>query len=55
MPNLLELFDDAAAAIRDAVAPITGAERRARTDRPGQYALDLVADAGVPVILDRVR
>jgi fructose-1,6-bisphosphatase/inositol monophosphatase family enzyme len=41
---LLALFDDAATAAREAVAGIQHAARRDRTDRPGQYALDLVAD-----------
>jgi myo-inositol-1(or 4)-monophosphatase len=51
--ELLAVFDDAAKAARAALEPLTGAERRARTERPGQYALDLVADAAVlPVLLD---
>lgn len=52
--SLLTLFDDTAAAIRDAVAPMVGAERRARTDRPGQYAIDVVADEAALEILGRV-
>jgi myo-inositol-1(or 4)-monophosphatase len=52
--SLLTLFDKTAIAIRDAVAPITGADRRARTDRPGQYAIDLVADKAALAILHRV-
>ena len=47
--ELLALFDVASEAQRNAVLPLTGAARRARTDVPGQYALDLVADA---VVLD---
>src|SRR5256886_17390856 len=49
--ELLAGFDDAAMAARTAVEPLTGAARRARTERPGQYALDLVADAAVLPIL----
>jgi len=40
--ELLSVFDDAAKAVRTALEPLTGAARRARTERPGQYALDLV-------------
>jgi myo-inositol-1(or 4)-monophosphatase len=49
--DLLELFDAAADAERDALAPLSPSERRARTDRPGQYALDLVADAAILEVL----
>lgn len=49
--DLLDLFDAAAHAARSAVAPLRGAARRERTSRPGQYALDLVADAAVLPIL----
>jgi myo-inositol-1(or 4)-monophosphatase len=49
--ELLSVFDDAAKAVRTALEPLTGAARRARTERPGQYALDLVADAAVLPIL----
>jgi myo-inositol-1(or 4)-monophosphatase len=49
--ELFAVFDDAAKAARTAVEPLTGAARRERTDRPGQYALDLVADAAVVPIL----
>ena len=49
--ELLGVFEDAAKAARTALEPLTGAARRARTDRPGQYALDLVADAAVLPIL----
>ncbi len=52
--SLLTLFDKTAVAIRDAVAPITGADRRARTDRPGQYAIDVVADRAALEILHGV-
>ena len=49
--ELLSVFDEAAKAARTAVEPLTGAARRARTERPGQYALDLVADAAVLPVL----
>jgi fructose-1,6-bisphosphatase/inositol monophosphatase family enzyme len=50
---LLELFATAAAAQRDAVAGLRGAARRARTAKPGQYELDLVADRAVLEVLHR--
>lgn len=49
--ELLLVFDDAAKAARTALEPLTGAARRARTERPGQYALDLVTDAAILPIL----
>jgi myo-inositol-1(or 4)-monophosphatase len=50
---LLVLFGEAADVQARALEPLVGAERRKRTDRPGQYALDLVADeAVVPLLLD---
>jgi fructose-1,6-bisphosphatase/inositol monophosphatase family enzyme len=48
---MLALFDVAAAAQRGALATLGPTERRARTDRPGQYRLDLVADAAVLPVL----
>ena len=57
--DLLSLFATAADAQAAALASLVGTDRRARTDRAGQYALDLVADevvlralapAGVAVI-----
>lgn len=42
--TLLEAFDQAAGAVARAVRPVLGADRRARTERRGQYAIDLVAD-----------
>jgi myo-inositol-1(or 4)-monophosphatase len=51
--ELLAVFGDAADAARASLAPLTGAARREVTERPGQYALDLVADAAVlPVLHD---
>jgi myo-inositol-1(or 4)-monophosphatase len=49
--DLLAVFDVAAAAQRGALATLGASERRARTDRPGQYRLDLVADAAVLPVL----
>jgi fructose-1,6-bisphosphatase/inositol monophosphatase family enzyme len=49
--ELLALFDRAAAAQLQAVGGIASADLRARTDVPGQYALDLVADAAVLAVL----
>jgi len=48
---LLALFRAAADAHRAALAPLVGEARRARTDRPGQYALDVVVDAAVNEVL----
>lgn len=48
---LLDAFDAAAAAVNEALADVRGADRRARTDRPGQYAIDLLADAAVLRVL----
>ena len=50
-PDLLALFAAAADAQLAIVEPLRGPERRARTDVPGQYALDLVADAAVLDVL----
>lgn len=49
--ELLELFDVCGAAQRGALATIAATDRRVRTDKPGQYALDLVADAAVLPVL----
>ncbi len=49
--ELLSVFDDAAKAARAALEPLAGAARRERTGRPGQYTLDLVADAAVLPVL----
>src|SRR5215471_2552783 len=48
---LLELFDRAFVAQRVALAALTTDQRRARTDRRGQYHLDTVADAAVLPLL----
>jgi fructose-1,6-bisphosphatase/inositol monophosphatase family enzyme len=49
--DLLALFDVASAAQRGALATLGPVERRARTDRPGQYQLDLAADAAILPVL----
>lgn len=49
--DLLALFAAAADAQAAALEPVRGAARRARTDVPGQYALDLIADAAVLGVL----
>jgi fructose-1,6-bisphosphatase/inositol monophosphatase family enzyme len=51
--DLLDLFAATADAQAAVLAPLQGTERRARTDRPGQYALDLVADdVVVPMLVE---
>lgn len=49
--ELLALFDAALHAQLGALAPLEGPHRRARTDRPGQYALDVAADAAILGVL----
>jgi fructose-1,6-bisphosphatase/inositol monophosphatase family enzyme len=49
--SLLAMFEQAAVAVRDAVKPVLGQARRARTDVPGQYAIDLVADRAALEVL----
>lgn len=49
--ELLQLFDAAFDAQRAALADVRGSPRRARTDRPGQYALDLVAEEAILSVL----
>jgi len=51
--ELLELLVATAAAIEGAVRGVTGHDRRGRTERAGQYALDLVADAAALGVLGR--
>ncbi|HUF84378.1 MAG TPA: inositol monophosphatase family protein [Acidimicrobiia bacterium] len=48
---LLASFADAADVAREAVGALTASSRRGRTDRPGQYDLDVVADAAVLAVL----
>jgi myo-inositol-1(or 4)-monophosphatase len=51
---LITLFDEAAAAHRRALAPLTDEDRKVRTDVPGQYALDVAVDAAVLEVLHAV-
>lgn len=51
--DLLELFAMAADAVNTAVGKLTAEERLAPGERPGQYALDLAADAAVLDVLHR--
>jgi fructose-1,6-bisphosphatase/inositol monophosphatase family enzyme len=48
---LLALFRDTSEAIGAAVGEVRGEARRGRTDRPGQYAIDVVADAAALNVL----
>jgi fructose-1,6-bisphosphatase/inositol monophosphatase family enzyme len=50
---LLDLFAEVARAVEDALRPLAGDDRRARTERPGQYHLDTVADAAALAVLSR--
>jgi fructose-1,6-bisphosphatase/inositol monophosphatase family enzyme len=49
--DILDLFESTARAVADTVERITGPDRRARTGRPGQYALDVLADQAALVVL----
>jgi myo-inositol-1(or 4)-monophosphatase len=51
--ELLELFDEVADAVRGSVASIQLESLRGRTERPGQYALDVVADDAACAVLAR--
>ena len=51
---LLACFDAAADAHREAIGRIDSDARRARTDVPGQYALDVMVDAAVCAVLHSV-
>jgi myo-inositol-1(or 4)-monophosphatase len=50
---LLDLFDATARAVRDAVAAMDRTDLRGRTERSGQYALDLVADDAACSVLSK--
>ena len=52
--TLIACFDDAARAVRAAVTTIDAGTRRARTHVPGQYALDVIADAAALAVLDKL-
>ncbi|MFI5047073.1 MAG: inositol monophosphatase family protein [Acidimicrobiia bacterium] len=49
--DLLDVFARAADAQRESLGALVGAARRARTERPGQYHLDTVADAAILPVL----
>jgi myo-inositol-1(or 4)-monophosphatase len=49
--DILDLFETAARAISDTVERVKGPDRRARTGRPGQYALDVLADQAALAVL----
>ncbi|MGH9039073.1 MAG: inositol monophosphatase family protein [Acidimicrobiia bacterium] len=51
--SLLALFAETAGEVAAALRPLTADDRRARTDRPGQYHLDTVADAAALSVLGR--
>jgi fructose-1,6-bisphosphatase/inositol monophosphatase family enzyme len=51
--DVLVLLSDTAAAVGLALRAVEGDPRRARTDRPGQYAIDLVADEAALGVLAR--
>jgi myo-inositol-1(or 4)-monophosphatase len=51
---LLDCFDEVARTVRAAVVPIDAGTRRARTNVPGQYALDLIADEAAIAILSKL-
>ena len=52
--ELIDCFDEVAVAVRTALVPVDAKTRRARTDVPGQYALDLIADAAALDILQKL-
>jgi len=52
--TLIEYFDDVARAVRQAVTSIDVGTRRARTNVPGQYALDVIADAAALAVLNKM-
>jgi myo-inositol-1(or 4)-monophosphatase len=52
--ELIDCFDEIAVAVRTALVPVDATTRRARTDVPGQYALDLIADATALEILKKL-
>jgi len=52
--SLIECFDDVAAAVRKAVTVLDATTRRARTPVPGQYALDVIADAAALEVLTKL-
>jgi fructose-1,6-bisphosphatase/inositol monophosphatase family enzyme len=53
--SLLELFADTARAVKRAVTAVDVDDLRRRTDRPGQYALDIIADDAACAVLERAK
>jgi fructose-1,6-bisphosphatase/inositol monophosphatase family enzyme len=53
--SLLELFADAARAVKRAVNAVAADELRSRTERPGQYAIDIIADDAACAVLERAN
>jgi fructose-1,6-bisphosphatase/inositol monophosphatase family enzyme len=53
--TLLELFADAARAVHRVIDTVDPGDRRQRTERPGQYAIDIVADDAACVVLERAN
>jgi myo-inositol-1(or 4)-monophosphatase len=51
--DILDLFEAAARAVSDTVSAIPRADIRAKTGRPGQYALDVLADQAALGVLRR--
>ena len=49
--DILDLFEATARAVSETVERIRGPDRRAKTGRPGQYALDVLADAAALKVL----
>jgi fructose-1,6-bisphosphatase/inositol monophosphatase family enzyme len=52
--SLIDCFDEAAAAVRDALVPLDPVTRRERTKVTGQYALDLIADRAALAVLRKL-
>jgi fructose-1,6-bisphosphatase/inositol monophosphatase family enzyme len=49
--DILDLFEATARAVSETVTRIPNRDRRAKTGRPGQYALDVLADAAALKVL----
>lgn len=51
---LIEAFDAAGAAVNASLRNVRGSSRRARTTKPGQYAIDLIADEAALGVLSKL-
>ena len=51
---LIEAFDAAGAAVNSSLRNVRGSGRRARTTKPGQYAIDLIADEAALGVLSKL-